>query len=70
MTLLDRVLARLREEFTARDKTELFEHLRLYLVGDRGVPSQQTTAAELGISVGAVKVAVHRIRQRYRETAA
>ena len=67
LTLLDRVLALLREEFTARDKGELFDHLRLYLVGDRGAPPQQQTAAALGISVGALKVAVHRLRQRYRE---
>ena len=38
LTLLDRVLAVLREEFTARGKGELFDRLRLYLVGDRGAP--------------------------------
>ncbi len=67
LTLLDRVLARLREEFTARGKGELFDLLRLYLVGDRGAPPQQQTAGALGMSVGALKVAVHRMRQRYRE---
>jgi RNA polymerase sigma-70 factor (ECF subfamily) len=67
LTLLDRVLARVREEFAARGKGELFDRLRLYLVGDRGAPPPQQAAAELGLSVGAFKVAVHRMRQRYGE---
>jgi RNA polymerase sigma-70 factor (ECF subfamily) len=67
LTLLDRVLARVREEFAARGKGELFDRLRLYLVGDRGAPPQQRAASELGLSVGALKVAVHRMRRRYGE---
>jgi RNA polymerase sigma factor (sigma-70 family) len=67
LTLLDRVLVRLRQEFTAREKEQLFDGLRLYLVGDRAAPPQQQAAAELGMSIGALKVAVHRMRQRYRE---
>jgi RNA polymerase sigma-70 factor (ECF subfamily) len=67
LTLLDRALARLREEFTARHKEELFDHLRVYLTGDRGAPGHRQAAEELGMSAGALKVAVHRLRQRYRE---
>ena len=66
LTLLDRTLGRLREEFTARGKGGVFDGLRHYLVGDRG-PPQGRAAADLGMSVGALKVAVHRMRQRYRE---
>ena len=66
LTLLDRVLDRLRAEFARRGKEALFLRLRPYLVGDRGAPQRQA-AAELGLSVGALKVTVHRMRQRYRE---
>jgi RNA polymerase sigma-70 factor (ECF subfamily) len=66
VTLIDRALGRLREEYAARGKAEQFDRLRLYLVGDRGTP-QERAALELGMSVGAVKVAVHRMRQRYGE---
>jgi DNA-directed RNA polymerase specialized sigma24 family protein len=67
VTLLDRVLARLREEFTARGKATQFDHLRVYLVGERSGPPHGKAAEELGMTAGAVKVAVHRMRQRYRE---
>ncbi len=66
LALLDRALGRLREEFTARGKDRVFDGLRQYLVGDRGLPQGQA-AADLGMSVAAVKVAVHRMRQRYGE---
>jgi RNA polymerase sigma-70 factor (ECF subfamily) len=65
VTLLDRALARLGEEFAARGKAEQFDRLRVFLVGDQA--PQAAAAAELGLSAGAVKVAVHRKRQRYRE---
>jgi RNA polymerase sigma-70 factor (ECF subfamily) len=67
LTLLDRTLARLREEFTAKGKGETFDRLRVFLVGDRGAPSHAELAAEVGMTAGAVKVAAHRLRQRYRE---
>jgi RNA polymerase sigma-70 factor (ECF subfamily) len=67
LTLLDRVLARLQEEFAARGKGPLFDALRVFLVGDRNAPSHGEVAAGLGMTAGSVKVAVHRLRERYRE---
>lgn len=67
LTLLDRVLARLREEHTARGKEALFDHLRVFLVGEGHSPAQLEVAARLGLSPGAMRVAVHRLRQRYRD---
>ena len=67
VTLLDRALARLREEFTGRGKGTHFDRLRDCLVGDRAAVRQGDAAAALGMTAGAVKVAVHRMRQRYRE---
>jgi len=67
LALLQEVLARLREEYAARDKEALFDRLRGFLVGERQPGGHAAAAAELGLSEGAVKVAVHRLRQRYRE---
>lgn len=65
LTLLDRVLARLREEFVAAGKLAHFEALKGALTGDRTPYSEIATA--LGTTEGAVKVAVHRLRERYRD---
>jgi len=40
---------------------------RKLLIGDVEGLSQAATAAELGMSPGAVKVAVHRLRQKFGE---
>lgn len=60
-----RALQRLRAESEASGKGELFEALKGSLTGDE--PPRRETAARLGMTEGAVKVAVHRLRQRYRE---
>ena len=65
MTLVEQALAQLREESAAAGKAKLFEHLRQFVAGE----SEATwgdAAAELGLSEGAMKAAVHRLRQRYR----
>jgi RNA polymerase sigma-70 factor (ECF subfamily) len=67
LTLLEKVLSRLREEQAAAGKLEAFGQLKEFLLaGGRGTPYAEL-AARLGMSEGAVKVAVHRLRQRYRE---
>jgi RNA polymerase sigma-70 factor (ECF subfamily) len=67
LTLLDRVLSRLGAEYAARGRGELFQLCRASLTGDTGTPSYALIATELGLSEGAIKVTVHRMRQRYRE---
>jgi RNA polymerase sigma-70 factor (ECF subfamily) len=67
LTLLEQVLSRLRDEQAAAGQGEAFEQLKEFLLaGGRGTPYADM-AARLGRSEGAVKVAVHRLRQRYRE---
>ena len=66
-TLIQRSLARLREDYDARGKAELFERLKDFHPGERGAVSYAELGAQLGLSEGAVKVAVHRLRQRHRE---
>lgn len=66
LTLLDEVLARLRQEQVAQGKGKLFDQLKEFLVsGGRGTPYAML-AMHLAMSESAVKVAVHRLRQRYR----
>jgi RNA polymerase sigma-70 factor (ECF subfamily) len=65
--LLDQVLARLRREYAVAGKDELFEALKVFVWGERNTATYQEMAMQLGMSEGAVKVAVHRLRQRYRE---
>lgn len=67
LTLLDRVFARLREEFDQAGKQKEFNCLKVYLTGEAGTPSYREAAAELGMTEGAVKAAVHRLRRRYRD---
>ena len=66
LTLLDRVLGRIRTEMCAAGKEAQFNALSTYLSGDRA-RSYAETAAELSMSDAAVKVAVHRLRRRYRD---
>jgi RNA polymerase sigma-70 factor (ECF subfamily) len=66
LALLDRAMARLREEFAQAGKSAQFEALRGYLSGGSEIRYGEL-AARLGMSEGAVKVAVHRLRQRFHE---
>jgi DNA-directed RNA polymerase specialized sigma24 family protein len=66
MTLLDRALARTCTE-AFPDKPEHFDQLKGYLTGDDTAPTYAETAVVLRMSEGAVKVAVHRLRRRFRD---
>jgi len=66
VTLLERVLDTLRAEYESRNRSELFRALRPVL-GGRGDRTNQEIAADLGTSEGALRVALHRLRRRYRE---
>lgn len=67
LALLGEVMQQLEAEYRAEGKSDLFRALRSCLVGDReGLPYPQL-ARQLGMSEGAVRVAVHRLRRRYRE---
>jgi len=66
LTLLDTVLQRLRAEYEHAGKGQLFADLNFCLVGGRESQPYAELACRLGMSEGAVKVAVHRLRKRYR----
>lgn len=63
--LLDRALTELRAEYAESGRGKLFDGLKDALAGGAEVP-YAAKAREIGLTEGAVKVAVHRLRQRYR----
>lgn len=66
-TLLARVLEKLQQEYLEKDRGDLFAACRGYLVGSRESGGYARTAIDIGSTEAAVKIAVHRMRQRYRE---
>lgn len=66
LTLLGRALDSLESQFAAEEKAETFRVLKPWLTGEADTP-QSTAAAALGLSETAVKVAIHRLRQRFRQ---
>lgn len=68
VTLLDEVLTKLRTEFRHAGKEAQFEQLKPFLAGGREAAESYAEVAEsLGMTPDAIKVAAHRLRQRYRE---
>ena len=67
LALLAEVLARLDREYQSEAKAELFAALKQTLMGRRESQPYAELALKLGMSESAVKVAVHRLRKRYRE---
>ena len=66
LTVLDRVLAGLQADWTAQGKEAIFNSLKPFLTAQQSA-GYAPVAAELGMTEGAVKTAVHRLRRRYRE---
>jgi RNA polymerase sigma-70 factor (ECF subfamily) len=64
---MERVLARLNEEYHAADKDRLFEGLKHCVWGDESPKPHAEIATDLGLTEGAVKTSVHRLRHRCRE---
>lgn len=65
LTLLERTLARLSREFATAGKGALFRRLEGYLTGEQDTLPYVELASELGMTEGAVKVMVHRLRRRF-----
>src|SRR5579864_82376 len=66
LAMLDRVVERLRNEFVHHGRPEHFERLKVFLLGQSDAP-YAALAREMNTSEGALKVAIHRLRKRYRE---
>jgi DNA-directed RNA polymerase specialized sigma24 family protein len=66
MAVLSSVLKRLKASFEAEGKPERFEQLKPFLLDQDGDYTE--AAGKLGVSVGAVRTAVHRLHKQFRET--
>ena len=66
LAVLDRVVERLRSEFVHHGRPEHFDRLKVFLLGQSDAP-YAALAREMNTSEGALKVAIHRLRKRYRE---
>jgi RNA polymerase sigma factor (sigma-70 family) len=66
LAVLDRVVERLRNDFLVHGRSEHFERLKVFLLGQSDAPYAEL-AREMNTSEGALKVAIHRLRKRYRE---
>jgi RNA polymerase sigma factor (sigma-70 family) len=66
LTVLERVLSRLKDEYVAAGNAALFDALKELLPDEPGSPSQAEIAARLGMTENAVRQAFYRFRQRYQ----
>lgn len=67
LTLLEQAQEQLRGEYETTGRGPLFEQLKVFLSGDRTPVSRSEAGTALGLNEGAVNVAVHRLRQRFRD---
>jgi RNA polymerase sigma-70 factor (ECF subfamily) len=67
LTLLEQTMSRLRREFERAGKISEFERLKIFLTADKKEIPYAKIADELGMNESALRVAVHRLRKRYRE---
>jgi len=67
LTLLENVMSKLRTEFSNAGKAIEFERLSMFLNKDSDSARYETVAKELAISAGALRMSVHRFRQKYRQ---
>jgi DNA-directed RNA polymerase specialized sigma24 family protein len=67
LALLERVIGFLKDECDRDGKAQLFEQARGYLMVSAEAIPYPEAAVRLGMDEGAVRVAVHRLRKRYRE---
>ncbi len=67
LSLLDQVLARLRDEYCAAGNAQLFDRLQKSLTDEPDRPSTADTAREFGMTESALRQASYRLRLRYRQ---
>lgn len=66
-TLLARALLALENRWQERGKAEEFAVMRTWLPGASGRVDQEIAADQLGVTAGAFKVAIHRVRKQFRD---
>ena len=67
LALLNKVISRLQDERRTTGSIEQFEALKIFLTAGKGAMPYADAAQQLGVDERAVRVAVHRLRKRYRQ---
>lgn len=67
LTVLDQAMAKLEEQAAARGKSAEFALLRPFLTGEASADDYEKAGREAGMTANTFKVAVHRLRSRFRE---
>ncbi|MDB6028388.1 MAG: rna polymerase sigma factor region 2 [Verrucomicrobiales bacterium] len=67
IALLAKVIERLQMEWEVDGRSEAFKELKIFLSSGKGTIPYSQPAKILGVEEGAVRVAVHRLRKRYRQ---
>jgi RNA polymerase sigma-70 factor (ECF subfamily) len=67
LTLLERTVSDVRDDYARRGQSALFETLKPTLTGDSDAGSAAELGAQLGMEAATVRVAISRLRARYRE---
>jgi len=66
-TLMARAIGTLTDEYRRAGRSVWFNQLKPWLAGSEPPGRQAAVAAQLGLSESALKVAIHRLRKRFRE---
>ena len=66
VSVLERAIERLRDEFVQHGRPEHFDRLKVFLVGQSDAP-YAVLAREMSTTEGALKVVIHRLRRKYRD---
>jgi RNA polymerase sigma-70 factor (ECF subfamily) len=67
LTVLDQAMAKLEQQAAAKGKSAEFAVLRPFLTGEADAADYEQAGREAGMTANAFKVAVHRLRARFRE---
>jgi RNA polymerase sigma-70 factor (ECF subfamily) len=67
LTVVALALENLRLECVAEGRTDFFERVKPWLTGDAAHGDQAALAAGCGLNANALKVAVHRLKRRFRQ---
>lgn len=67
LKVLECTMDRLREELARKNRAALFDSLKMHLAAESSAVPYRQVAEELGMTEGAVRVAVHRLRRQCRE---
>lgn len=68
LEMLDRAMQTLNDHYKECGKSRHFDELKVFLTADSSPPSYQDVANQLGLSLTAIKVAIHRMRDKYSES--